>query len=172
MRFLTNILAILAVSLTLASCSEPTDEELLLESIGNSTVRMDNEQVVLTQDQVNCGTKEELWEVSELPNGSSIARLTPAGRKFFADDLRIGDAHYSGPVAPLVGSHKIKLVKVTSLQPPTGPVQTLTGRISAVLEHECFSSPVPIMGIAHGTFSERAEPILRVRNGVGEQIIH
>ena len=100
--FLNNCLRICGATLAclmLAGCG-PSGFDLngVLES---RPVRLDGEQVVLDQGQVECGTHEDLWTIEPLGDGRALGRLTKKGRDLqFSDDIQIGDPAVGVPVCP------------------------------------------------------------------------
>ncbi|MGH7866204.1 MAG: hypothetical protein ACREP9_00905, partial [Candidatus Dormibacteraceae bacterium] len=74
-------------------------------------VRLDGEQVILDQGQVECGTHEDLWTIESLGNGRAIGRLTQKGRDLqFSDDIQIGDPAVGVPYVQLHGSFPVSVI--------------------------------------------------------------
>ena len=74
-----------ALCIVLTGCSHGgLDENTVIPRAVGAPVQLDNEQVSLTEAQLNCGIANELWE--EAPSGEAqrvIFRLTDKGRALF-----------------------------------------------------------------------------------------
>ena len=75
-----------AAGLVLLGCNDFNDGKTR-SIIESNPVRLDAEQVTLTQQQVDCGVKADLWDSPVQTNDRSVARLTDKGRalKFYED---------------------------------------------------------------------------------------
>src|SRR5437773_2035108 len=80
-------------------------------------VRLDGEQVAMDQGQLDCGTREDLWNISPLGDGRSVGRLTQKGRDLqFSDDVQIGDLVVGLPYAQLHGAFSLRVYQPGSVR--------------------------------------------------------
>ena len=147
--------------LACTGCNRDFDDGVVVGQLNGQTVKLDGEQVVLNDSQVDCGVQKELWEAPVASGGEGrVARLLPAARdlKFF-DDVRV---EKSG-----IGSAQIRGDITLDVTPPFETkdaeegVKMVTGKIGAVIRHTCFASSLPIMGVRKGEFSADAPVQMR-----------
>jgi hypothetical protein len=162
---------LVAASLGLGGCHEVTDQEI----IEGSVLPLRGEQVVLTPEQVKCGEKARLWIVEQIEGAGAVARLEPAGRELFGDDVRMGDRRYSGPVAQVLGDGKLKIKKISNVTLDGTSEKVVTASAGVEVKHSCFPAPLPLLGIDRGDFSQDAEVRIHMRNDGGwraDQVLH
>jgi len=141
-------------------CSHDFDDAVILMRVKDMPQKLDGEQVVLTDSQVDCGVQKELWEAPAPLGDKRVARLLPAARdlKFF-DDVII---EKSGN-----GSAQIRGDILLDLMPPYKTtdagqgVKMVTAKVGAIINHSCFTSSLPIMGVRKGEFSPDAPVQMR-----------
>jgi hypothetical protein len=128
-------------------------------------VRLDGEQVVLDQEQLDCGTHEELWNVSTLGDTRSVGRLTQKGRDLhFGDDIQIGDPVVGVPYAQLHGSFSLSVYRPGSIRDEDEWDKVADARVGVKIDHRCFqSNPPRLMGIRHGQFDLSVNPVFRFK---------
>jgi hypothetical protein len=135
-----------------------------------------SEQALLTPEQVTCGEKKGLWTVDQIDGGGAIGRLTPAGQALgFGDDVRMGDRRFPNPYAQLRGDFQLKVKKVLAVTDENPDVKVVEVQAGVVVPHECFSSPLPLLGVEGGDFSPDAAPRIRLRQHDGwtaDQVLH
>ncbi len=126
---------------------------------------------MLTPQQVQCGVQNELWEPPGPINGDrSIARLTTQGRALkFADDISVVEPGYRSPYVQVRGDFNLGVIEIQNTKNgPDKDTKLVDVRVGIKIDHACFSSPLPIMGLRKGRFSEDASPVLLFRyDGVG-----
>jgi len=158
-----RILGATLASLMLAGCGgggfDPTG---LLES---RPVRLDGEQVVLSPDQVDCGTREDLWTISPLGDGRSFGRLTQKGRSLqFNDDVQIGDPVAGVPYVQLHGSFPVKVIQTGAIRDEDQWTKAADAKVAVKIDHSCFlASPLMLMGVRHGQFDPSTSPAFRFK---------
>ncbi len=164
--FLNNWLRICGPTLAclmLAGCG-PSGFDLngVLES---HPVRLDGEQVVLDQGQVECGTHEDLWTIESLGDGRALGRLTKKGRDLqFSDDIQIGDPAVGVPYVQLHGSFPVKVIQSGSVRDEDEWTKSADAKVVVRIDHSCFqASPPALMGIRHGQFDQSASPAFRFK---------
>jgi hypothetical protein len=140
--------------------------------IEGTQLDLDAEYVTLTQQQLNCGVQEDLWDAPQtMITGErterTTAKLTEKGRSLsFGDDVSIGDM--SKPYVQIRGQHNVTVFEISSDR--DGPEQLtkiVEVRIGVPINHTCFQTPLPLMGVRKGKFTQDYNPVLffRYNNG-------
>jgi hypothetical protein len=140
-------------------------------------VRLDGEQVMLNQGQIDCGVREDLWAVSSLGDERSVARLTQKARDLqFSDDVQIGEPGIGVPYAQIRGSFPVKVLQVGSIHDEDPFTKTADVKVGVMIDHSCFqASPPVVMGIRHGKFDTSTNPVFRFKQDpewLVDQIVH
>lgn len=146
--------------------------------IEGSPMRLDAEYVMLTQAQYECGLREDLWEPPShaiVQGQSGTARVTQKGQELkFSDDVMIGDKRY--PYVQIRGDFSLHVNEITSDRAGSDEFQRFVEtKIGVVIPHSCFTTPLPLMGVRKGQFSQDYSPILEFRYNNGwsiEKIVH
>ena len=178
-QLVTNILfktgGGLLAGLMLAGCGPGGfDPNGTLES---RPVRLDGEQVIVDQGQLDCGIHEDLWTLSPMGDGRAIARLTKKGRDLqFSDDVQIGEPGIGVPYAQIHGSFPVKVIQVGPVRDQDEYTKLADAKVGVKIDHSCFqNSPPLLMGIRHGQFSQSATPVFRFKldgEWQVDQIVH
>jgi hypothetical protein len=161
--------------LTLAGCGGGGfDPNGILES---HPLRLDGEQVMLNGDELDCGAREELWNINPTGEGTAVARLTQKGRDLqFGDDVRIGEPGIPAPYAQLRGSFSVKVLQVGTIHDDDAFTKRADAKVGVRIDHPCFQNYLPVlMGIRHGQFSASTNPIFRFKmdgEWMMDQILH
>jgi hypothetical protein len=154
-----TILALIAVlALWLSGCGNPGfDGEAIKNILEASPLTLSNEQVTLTGQQLECGVQNELWEP---PNGN-VARLTQKARDLkFTDDVRVVDPEIHQPYTQVNGKFPVQVSDVSKLRDVDG-MKLADVKLGVVITHECFTNPLPLMGIRKGKFTPEAPVVFR-----------
>ena len=158
-RNLLTSITILAVA-GLSSCSTPGfDSDAVKGMLESTPLELSNEQVVISDTQLECGTKNELWDP---PNGN-VARLTQKGRDLhFTDDIRLNDPEIHVPYTQVNGKFPVQVADSSKIRDtPGGKLADV--RLGIMVAHECFTSPLPLMGIRRGKFTPEAPVVFRFK---------
>jgi hypothetical protein len=156
-RLFQASIAILIICLS--GCASPGFDEGAVKGLLESTpLTVSTEEVTLTPSQADCVLQNELWEQ---PNGNT-ARLTQKGRDLkFTDDLRFGDPDMRLPFTQVTGTFPVSVSDVSKLRDTDGGMKLADVKLGVVITHECFTSPLPLMGIKKGKFSPAAPVVFR-----------
>ena len=162
-KILVRIVGVLLTFLALTGCGgggfNPAG---VLES---RTVRLDGEQVVLDQGQVDCGAREDLWTITPMGDGRALGRLTSKGREIqFSDDVQIGDPVVGTPYAQIHGMLPVKVLQTGSVRDEDEWTKLVDAKVGVAINHSCFqANPPALMGIRHGQFDASANPVFRFK---------
>ena len=151
--------------LWLSACGTPEfDGDAVKSQLEGTQQKLSNEQVALSQGQVECGTKTELWDS---PNGN-VARLEQKGRELkFTDDVRLNDPEIHTPYIQVNGTFSVAVTDVSRLRDDNG-YKLADVRLGIVIANECFTTPLPLMGVRKGKFSPEAPVVFRFQ-GAGKE---
>jgi hypothetical protein len=140
-------------------------------------VRMDGEQVMLNAGQLDCGVREDLWNVASLGVDRSVGRLTQKGRDLqFSDDVQIGEPGNAVPYAQVRGSFLVKVIQPSSVRDEDAFTKTSDPKVGVMIDHLCFQNNPPfLMGVRHGRFDQSANPVFRFkldREWLVDRVVH
>jgi outer membrane murein-binding lipoprotein Lpp len=178
MTHTSKVLAVVSAGLLLAGCAEPPfDANVAAMQVASQEVELDQEQVLLTMEQVQCGEREELWTVFDLGAGRSVARMTKRGTGLgFTDDIHIGDPGIGAPYGQVRGKFALQPAN-PRLREIDEKTKMLEAKTRVVMKHPCLETPPPVlMGLRHGQFSPSETPNFRFRlrggDWVFDQLVH
>lgn len=163
LRFILVIAALLSCGCGRSGDLNDTSVKMLLES---QPVALEAEQVSLTQTQFDCGVKEELWDPPiQVSQERSSSRLTAAGKALkFEDDVSIGEAGHKQPYVQVRGEFPVKVAEVVGITDgPSADTRLAQTKAGITIRHSCFTTPLPLLGVKRGKFSEVANPVFQFR---------
>ena len=165
MTFRWILIAFTVLALTGCASSTGYDSGAFTGILQSAPVDLSGEQVTLTQTQVDCGVKNELWEP---PNGN-LARLTQKGRDLkFSDDIRVTDPEITHPYSQLTGPFPVQVSDVSKIRDTDNGMKLADVKLGAVMVHECFTAPLPVMGIRKGKFATDVPVVFRFKGSGAE----
>ena len=146
--------------------------------IESSPVRLDAEYVMLSQAQYDCGVQEDLWDPPApalLPGEKGTARVTQKGQALkFSDDVMLGDKRY--PYVQIRGDFNLFVNEITSDRGGSDEFQRFVEtKLAVVIQHTCFPTPLALMGVRKGQFTQDYSPVLEFRYNNGwsiERVVH
>jgi len=158
-RNLLIAIAILAV-LGLSGCSSSGfDGDAVKGMLESTPLELSNEQVMLNENQVTCGAKNDLWDP---PNGN-VARLNQKGRDLhFTDDIRLNDPEIPQPYTQVSGRFSVQVADSSKIRDTPGG-KLVDVKLGIMVPHECFTSPLPLMGVRKGKFTPEAPVVFRFK---------
>jgi len=153
-----HMLAAGLLCLVLAGCSNGAfDENRIRYLLEGGTIPLHGEQVILSPQQIECGTHAELWELESLGPGKSVGRLTPRARELkFDDDVQIGDM--KNAYTQVRGDFSLQLLEVQAIKDEGAKTKIAEAKVSVRIDHACFANPVLLMGVRHGKFTQDFPP--------------
>jgi hypothetical protein len=162
-RLLLGSIAIAAVCLSGCGSSD-FDADNVHAQVEGTPQSLSNEQVVLTEAQVDCGARNDLWDA---PTGN-LARLAQKGRDLkFTDDVRLNDPEIHSPYTQVSGTFQLNGTEVIRIR-DEGKAKLADVKTGVVIAHECFSGPLPLMGVRKGKFAPDAPVVFRFQ-GAGKE---
>jgi hypothetical protein len=161
-----KLASIVTFGLWLSACAPPEfDEGAIRGQLESAPQNLSGEQVTLTEIQVDCGAKNELWEP---PNGN-VARLIQKGRDLkFSDDVRLNDPDIRVPYIQVSGTFPVVVADVSKLRDAGKGFKLADVKLGITIAHECFATPLPLMGVRKGKFTPEAPVVFRFQ-GSGKE---
>jgi hypothetical protein len=162
LRLLLSSIAILCLS----GCASPGFDEGGAKGILESApLTVSSEQVTLTDAQVYCGVQAELWD----PPSGNMAKLTQKGRDLkFTDDVRVVDPDIRQPFTQVTGTFPVSVSEVTKLRDTDNGMKLADAKLGIIIANECFTTPLPLMGVRKGKFVPGVPVIFRFQ-GSGKE---
>ncbi len=151
---LTAALGLCLVSVGCGS-KDDFDEGVAKDILEGNTVNLDGEQVTLSTTQLECGVQSELWEApSQVSQDRNTARLTSKGRELnFGDDPAI-EPRFHQPYAQVRGPFSLEVGAVSGVRDGDNGAKLVDAKAAVKVQHACFASSLPLMGVKHGEFRE------------------
>jgi len=159
------LVSIAILTLWLSACATPDfDEGAIKSQLEGGPQNLSGEQVTLTDAQLECGAKNELWDS---PNGN-VARLEQKGRDLkFSDDVRLNDPEIHRPYIQISGAFPVAVSDVSKLR-DEGGYKLADVRLGITITNDCFTTPLPLMGVRKGKFTPEAPVVFRFQ-GSGKE---
>jgi hypothetical protein len=166
----------IGLSMLLAGCGDFNDGKTA-NIIQGSPVRLDAEQVMLSDQQVGCGVDNELWDPPSQGGTRTIARLTQKARDLkFDDDVSVREGGYRSPYVQVRGEFPLSVISIESTRDgPEQDTKLVEVRVGVKIDHPCFPNPLPLMGLRKGQFTEDYPPVFEFRyynNWQFEKVVH
>ena len=132
--------------------------------INQGQKQLDSEQVTISHDQLRCGVREELWTIEQLGEDRTIGRLSERARALnFSDDIQIGEQRQ--PYAQVRGTFVLMVNDIQSVRDVDPRTKLVDARVGVVISHVCFPTPLPLMGVRRGQFTQEAAARFQFRLG-------
>ncbi len=150
--------AVAILILGLTACGGSSEGDLLRGALESAPVDLSGEQVTLTQAQLECGAKSELWD----PPSGNIAKLEQKGRDLkFNDDIRLSDPDIGLPYTQVTGALPVRVYDLSKIRDADNGKKLADVKLGVVINHECFAAPLPLMGVKKGKFAPDAPVVFR-----------
>ncbi len=172
-RLSQGLLGILV--LAAASCdSGGFGESKIKDLLEPRPLQLDAEQVMLTQAQVDCGVRSELWDAPVSVGDRMVARLTEKGRAAkFTDDVVLTNASVK-PYTQVRGQFNLAVFEVVNIKDEPG-AKIVDAKVGVYVSHSCFTGALPMMGVRRGDFTPDAPATFRFLEQGGwhlDRIVH
>jgi hypothetical protein len=150
--------AALSLVVVLCGCkaSSEFNEDVAKGTIESAPMKLEGEQVTLTDTQIQCGLQNEFWDPPTSTSADhSSAHLTSKARDLkFNDDLIIHDPSSRVPYVQIRGDFPIQVDGITAIKNgEDNTAKLVEARAGVKIENACFQSPLPLMGVKHGNFT-------------------
>jgi hypothetical protein len=173
------LLAALLCALS-AGCADPNafDDGVAKAAAEWEPVQLDSEQVSMNAAQLTCGVNNDLWDAPRGGAERSISRLEQKGRALnFSDDVTSDEVGFMNPYTQVRGKFPLQLDRVVSTSGGEDKdTKIIQAKVGIKIAHACFDSPLPIMGVHKGQYSDALPVTLQYeRDGNGwhlAKIIH
>lgn len=182
MRFRGSLAAVLCLALAAVGCKSSSDFDAgtATAALQSHPMKLEGEQVTLTQKQIDCAVQADLWDPpTELPPDHAIAHLKDKGRDLkFNDDVVIRDPNSKLPYVQVRGDLPLHVQEITAIRDGDQPgTKLVEAKVGVKIDHPCFSAPLPLMGVRHGNFTADAPVVFHFSQGDGgawqaDQIVH
>jgi len=152
------LVAVVCLAAVLSACKPSTDfnEDIARGSIEFGKMKLEGEQVTLTDSQIQCGVQSELWDPpTTLSTDHTSSHLTSKARDLkFNDDVIIRDPGSRVAYVQIRGEFPLQTDSIVSMKDGEDSNSKLVeARVSVKIDNPCFQSPLPMMGVRHGNFS-------------------
>lgn len=152
------LVAALCVAALLSGCRPSTDfsEDIARGSIEYGKMKLEGEQVTLTDSQIQCGVQSELWDPpTTLSADHTSSHLTSKARVLkFNDDVIIHDPSSRVAFVQIRGEFPLQADSIVSMKDGEDKnSKVVEAKVSVKIDDPCFQSPLPMMGVRHGNFS-------------------
>jgi len=157
---LATAFALLAAALCVFSsgCGDPDafNDGVAKGAAQAEPFQLDSEQVSMSPAQLACGVNDELWDAPSGGADRSISRLQPKGRDLnFSDDVSSGETGYASPYTQVRGKFSLVVDRVISIRDGEDKnTKIVQAKIGVKIAEPCFDSPLFIMGVRKGKYSD------------------
>jgi len=153
---LSALVACLALACIGCGSSSDFDGGKAKGIIESAPVSLDAEQVSLTPPQLDCGVQSDLWESpTQVSADRTSARLTQQGRDLKFEDEVTMEAGYNKPHVQLRGAIPLQVDEVSAIRNgDDASTKLVDAKVSAKIQHACFQTPLPVLGVRKGKFKE------------------
>jgi hypothetical protein len=161
------LVAALCFSILLFGCkaSSEFNEDVARGAIGSVPMKLEGEQVTLTDSQIQCGLQAEFWDPPTITSADhSSAHLTSKARDLkFNDDLIIHDPSSRVPFVQVRGDFPLQVESITAIKNAEDKSTKLVeAKVGIKIDNACFPSPLPLMGVRHGNFSAESPVVFHL----------
>lgn len=146
------------LTIALAGCRPSSDfnEDTARGAIESGPIKLEGEQVTLTDQQVQCGQRAEYWDPPAAVSADhTTAHLTAKGSNLkFNDDVVVHDPSSPLPFVQVRGDFPLQVDSIGSVKDGEDKTTRLVeAKVRVKIDDACFQNPLPLMGVKHGNFS-------------------
>ena len=171
--------AVLVAAFTCGCGSNEFSTGVVKATMEGNPVTLEAEQVMLNAKQLECGSREGLWDPPrQIVTDRQTGRLTDKGRALkFDDDVTVGEAGNKQPYLQVRGQFPLRVTEIVSITDgPAADIKLVRAKVAVTIQHDCFPTPLPLMGVRQGKFTQDTDPVFqfRVSNNVWnlERVVH
>jgi hypothetical protein len=154
-----------AGALILTGCGNNGDLDLgkVKALVEQEPVQLDSEQVSMSDAQLNCGVEQGLWDAPSDQGPRALARLEQKGRDLqFSDDVAVHEPGFPNPYTQVRGKLPLRVQSIGAVADGPDPdTKLVEAKVGAVISNSCFGTPLWIMGVRKGKFSEENLAVLQ-----------
>ena len=177
-RWLLGAVACLYLSTIACGNKSDFDGEIARDILQAGPIKLDVEQVTITQMQLECGVQSELWDSpAQVSQDRAAARLTSKGRELNFTDDPVIEPSFHQPYAQVRGAFLMQMEDPSSVRDGEEKgTKVVDAKVGIKIPHACFPNPLPLMGVKRGNFREDTPPSFLFRlSGDGwhfEKLMH
>ena len=162
-----TLVAALCLTVFLCGCkaSSEFNEDVAKSAIENGPMKLEGEQVTLTDSHIQCGLRAELWDP---PTATSVdhysAHLTSKARDLkFNDDLVTHDPSSRVAYVQVRGDFPLQVDSITAVKNgEDNNTKLVEAKVGIKIDNACFPGPLPLMGVRHGNFSAESPVVFHL----------
>ena len=171
-RILISVLIVLSLGSVSCGLGEFNDGRCRMV-IEASPVRLDGEQVMLSRQQVDCGANNDLWEAPQhFGEDRATAHLSAGGRVLkFDDDVTVFEPGQNKPSVQVRGEFPLQVLEIVNTRDGDPGVKLVEVKVGISIQHSCFTTPLALMGVRKGKFSQDMNPVIRLKQDGGSWVV-
>ena len=163
----TALTVVLCLGVLLCGCkpSSEFNEDTARGAIEADKMKLEGEQVTLSDSQIQCGVQSELWDPpTSLSPDHVTSHLTSKARAVkFNDDVIIKDPSSRVAYVQVRGEFSFQVDSIVSIKDAEDKyAKVVEAKASIKIDDPCFQSPVPLMGVRHGNFSADSPVVFHI----------
>ncbi len=163
----TALSAALCLAFLLCGCKPSSDfnEDTAKGAIEADKLKLEGEQVMLTDAMIQCGLQTELWDPpTSLSPDHVTAHLTSKARDLkFNDDVIIKDPSSRAAYVQIRGEFPLQVDSIVSVKDGESKNEKVVeARAGVKVENACFPTPLTLMGVRHGNFSPDSPAVFHI----------
>lgn len=145
--------------------SSEFNEDTARGAIEADKMKLEGEQVMLSDSQIQCGIQSELWDPpTSLSPDHTTAHLTSKARDLkFNDDVIIKDPSSRAAYVQVRGEFPLQVDSIVAIKDgEDNHDKVVEARAGIKMDNPCFQSPLLLMGVRHGNFSAESPVVFHI----------
>jgi hypothetical protein len=157
----------LGLAVLLCGCkpSSEFNEDTAKGAIEAAKMKLEGEQVTLSDSQIQCGVQSELWDPpTSLSPDHTTAHLTSKARDLkFNDDVIIKDPSSRVAYVQVRGEFSLQADSIVAIKDGEDKnAKVVEAKASIKIDNPCFQGALPLMGVRHGNFSADSPVVFHI----------
>ena len=164
-RAALSVAVCLAVILCGCKPSSEFNEDTAKGAIEAAKMKLEGEQVTLSDSQIQCGVQSELWDPpTSLSPDHTTAHLTSKARDLkFNDDVIIKDPSSRVAYVQVRGEFSLQADSIVAIKDGEDKnAKVVEAKASIKIDNPCFQGALPLMGVRHGNFSADSPVVFHI----------